>query len=126
MKDYKNYYVIPAEPEIVYQALTVPGTIELWSGHPAEMSTEPGSEFSLFGGDIMGKNLEFEPNHRIVQQWYFGEDSEQSIVTIKLHPHQQGTSVELRHTNIPDDVYAEFVEGWNEAFFGSLQDFYSE
>jgi uncharacterized protein YndB with AHSA1/START domain len=71
MKDYKNYYLIPAAPEIVYQALTVPATIELWSGHPAVMSMEPGSAFSLFGGDIAGKNVAFEPNHKIVQQWYF-------------------------------------------------------
>lgn len=126
MKDYKHYYILQAEPEIVYQALTVPATIQLWSGHPAEMSTEPGSEFSFFGGDIVGKNLEFEPNHKIVQQWYFGEEGEESIVTIKLHPHAQGTSVELRHTNIPDEVYDEFVRGWDEAFFGSLQDFYEE
>ena len=126
MKDYKNYYLIPAEPEIVYQALTVPATIELWSGHPAEMSTKPGSEFSLLGGDIVGKNLEIEPNRKIVQQWYFGDKSEASIVTIILHPHKAGTSAELRHTNIPDEVYEEFVEGWDETFFGSLQDFYEE
>lgn len=124
MKDYKNYYILKAEPEIVYQALTQPGTIRLWSGFPAEMSTEPGSEFSLFGGDIVGQNIEFEPNRKIVQKWYFGEQEEDSIVTIILHPHKKGTSVELRHTNIPDEVYDEFVNGWDEMFFGELQDFY--
>lgn len=74
----------------------------------------------------MGKNLEFEPGKKIVQQWYFGDQSEPSIVTIKLHSHDHGTSAELRHTNIPDDDYEDIVEGWNEMYFGSLQDFYEE
>jgi uncharacterized protein YndB with AHSA1/START domain len=125
MKDFKKYYTIPAPPEDVYMALTNPNTIHLWSGEEAEMSTEPGSEFSLWEGSIAGKNLEFEPGKKIVQQWYFGEQEEPSVVTIKLHPHDNGTSAELRHTNIPDDDYQDIIEGWNGAYFGSLIDFYS-
>ena len=89
------------------------------------MSTEPGSEFSLWEGSIVGKNLEFEEGKKIVQQWYFGEQEANSIVTIKLHAHSDGTSAELRHTNIPDEDYNDIVEGWNDAYFGSLIDFYS-
>jgi activator of HSP90 ATPase len=90
------------------------------------MSTEPGSEFSLWEGSISGKNLEFEENKKIVQQWYFGEQHEPSIVTLKLHEHKTGTSVELRHTNIPDEDYQDIVEGWDELYFGALEDFYDE
>lgn len=125
MKDFKKYYTVSAPPEDVYRALTNPNTIHLWSGEEASMSTEPGSEFSLWEGSIVGKNLEFEEGKKIVQQWYFGEQEQESIVTIKLHSHSDGTSVELRHTNIPDEDYNEIVEGWNEAYFGSLIDFYS-
>ncbi|OKL38913.1 SRPBCC domain-containing protein [Pontibacter flavimaris] len=124
MKDYKKYYIIPAEPEEVYVALTNPYTLQLWTGEPAEMSTEPGSEFSLWEGSITGKNLEFEENSKLVQQWYFGEQAEPSIVTIKLHPHKYGTSVELRHINIPDEAYEDITEGWDDAYFASLIDFY--
>lgn len=126
MKDFKKYFTIPAPPQDVYLALTNPLTIHLWSGEEAEMSTEPGSEFSLWEGSIAGKNLEFEPNKKIVQQWYFGEQAEPSIVTIKLHQDKEGTSVELRHTNIPDEDYDDIVEGWVNAYFGSLQEFYGE
>ena len=59
MKDYKKYYIIPAPPEEVFGALTHEGTIQLWTGEKAEMSTEPGSEFSLWEGSIVGKNLRF-------------------------------------------------------------------
>ncbi len=105
-------------------ALTNPGTIQLWTGEAAEMSEEPGSEFSLWEGSIVGKNLEFEPGKMLVQQWYFGEQEEPSIVTIKLHPHKYGTSAELRHTNIPDEDYNDITEGWDDAYFAALIDFY--
>lgn len=126
MKDYKKYYIVPASPEEVYTALTNPTTIQLWSGDPAEMSTEPGSEFSLFEGNIVGRNLEFEEGKLLVQEWYFGEQEAKSIVTIKLHPHKHGTSAELRHLNIPDEAYDDIVEGWNEAYFGALIEFYED
>jgi uncharacterized protein YndB with AHSA1/START domain len=126
MKEYKKYYLIPATPEEVYLALTHPLTLQLWTGDKVEMSTEPGSEFSLWDGSIAGKNLEFEPGKKIVQQWYFGDQPEDSIVTIKLHPHKKGTSVELRHTNIPDEAFADITEGWDQAYFGALQEFYEE
>lgn len=90
------------------------------------MSTEPNSEFSLWEGSISGKNLEFDMNKKIIQEWYFGAQEEKSIVTIKLHPHDAGTSVELRHTNIPEGDYEDIVDGWNEAYFGALQDFYRD
>src|SRR4051794_35019786 len=100
MKDFKKYYLIPALPEEIYIALTNPLSIQLWTGDEAEMSTVPGTEFSMFEGSIVGKNIEFEENKKIVQQWYFGDQVEPSIVTIKLHPHKNGTSVELNHSNI--------------------------
>jgi activator of HSP90 ATPase len=123
LKDFKKYYTLPATPEEVYLALTNPATIQLWSGEKAEMSTEPGSEFSLWEDSITGKNLEFEKDKKIVQQWYFDQE-EPSIVTIKLHPHKNGTSLEVRHTNIPDEEFDDIVSGWDENYFGSLEEFY--
>ncbi len=126
MKNYKKYYTIPAPPQEVYLALTNPLSIKLWTGGEAEMSTEVDSEFSLWDGDILGKNLEFVENKKIVQQWYFDGQDEPSIVTIKLHEHQKGTSVELLHTNIPDDNFDEFVDGWDSSYFAELVEFFDE
>lgn len=126
MKDYKKHFIVPAPPEDLYKALTNPNTIQLWTGEPAEMSTEAGTEFSLWGDSIVGMNLEFEEDKKIVQEWYFGEQEDASIVTIILHPNKKGTDVELRHTNIPDEAYEDIVGGWNETYFGALIDFYTE
>jgi len=124
VKDYKKYYLIPATPEEIYTALTNPFTIELWTGEPAEMSTEPGTEFAMWDGSISGKNIEFEENKKIVQQWYFDGQEEPSIVTIKLHPDKNGTSAELRHTNIPDEAFNDMSNGWDEYYFGALVEFF--
>ena len=126
MKDFKKYYIISAPPEEVYLALTLEQTIMLWTGAKAEMQPEPGTEFSLWDGNIVGKNLEFDPGKKIVQQWYFGDNPEESIVTLKLHPDSKGTSLEVRHSNIPDDDYEDIIEGWDNIYVGSLQDFYDE
>jgi uncharacterized protein YndB with AHSA1/START domain len=124
VKDFKKYYSIPATPEEIYMALTNPITIELWTGEAVEMSTEPGTEFSMWDGSITGKNIEFEPGKKIVQQWYFEGESDNSIVTIKLHPDKGGSSVELKHTNIPDNDFDDMVDGWNNSYFGGLIDFF--
>ncbi len=126
MKDFKNYYILPAPPDEVFAALTIPETIRLWTGEDAIMSTIVESEFSLWDGSITGKNLEFEEGQRIVQQWYFDGQEEPSIVTIKLHPHKQGTSVEVKHVNIPDEAFEDISDGWNDSYFGSLMEFYED
>ena len=115
MKDFKKYYIINASSEEVYLALTNPFTIELWTGEKAEMSTEPNSEFSLLDGSLVGRNLEFIENKN---------PDNPSIVTIKLHKDEEGTSVELRHTNIPDEAYQDIVDGWNYVYFKGLRDFF--
>ena len=123
MKNYKQYITIVAEPEDVYACLTNPFTIELWSDMPAKMEAEEGSEFEMFEGDIAGKILELIPNEKVVQQWYFGEQEEPSIVTFKIHPVKGKVSLELRHTNIPDEAYDEMAEGWKKYYLGRIKEF---
>ena len=125
MKTFKKTFRINAEPSDVYSAITNPYTIELWSGYKAEMSAEPGSEFSLWEGDITGKNLEFVQDRKVVQEWYFGEQTEKSIVTISIFPDKENSSVTVEHTNIPDDEYDNIAEGWREYYIGAIINFFN-
>ncbi len=86
----------------------------------------PGTEFSFWDGDITGKNIEFVYGKQIVQQWYFGEQEEPSIVTIKLHEDKGGTSFEFKQTNIPDEDFKDFTEGIERYFIGGLIEFFEE
>lgn len=123
MKTFKKTFKINAEPSDVYSALTNPYTIELWSGYPAVMSEKPGSEFSLWDGDISGKNLGFIKNKKVVQEWYFGDHPEKSIVTITIQPEREDSLVTVEHTNIPDCDFAEIAEGWREYYIGAITGF---
>ncbi len=120
--DFKYELKITADREEVFTALTNPFQIEIWSGHPADMKAEAGYEFSLWDGDITGMNLEVVPNRKLVQEWYFGEQKEASIVKIELKQNGAETFVQLQHTNIPDEVYDEITEGWREYYFGSVKE----
>ena len=124
MKEIKRYYKLNAEPRDVYNALTNKNILEIWTGEPAEMGTRAGTAFSLWDGSISGMNIELVENKLIVQQWFFGEENEDSIVTIKLHPDKKGTSVELLHTNIPDEAFENISEGWDEDYFGALNELF--
>jgi activator of HSP90 ATPase len=60
----------------------------------------------------------------LIQEWYFGETDEQSVVTINLFPLKNKTRVEVEHTNVPDEVFEEFREGWKDFYFGALKKFF--
>jgi activator of HSP90 ATPase len=125
MKIYKKTFRIKAEPSDVYAALTNPYTIELWSGYPAQMSSEPGSEFSLWEGDITGRNLEFIQDKKVVQEWYFGNQTEKSIVMITISADREDSLVTVEQTNIPDDDFKSISEGWSENYFEAISGFFN-
>lgn len=124
MQSLKKYYTLQASPADIYNALTNPVMIEIWTGEPAVYETEPDTEFSMWDGAITGKNIEFIENKLIRQIWYF--DDVESEVTIKLHPSRSVTNVELRQENIPDDAFSNIADGWDEDFFGSLEELFNE
>jgi activator of HSP90 ATPase len=125
MKDFKKNFKINAEPSDVYAALTNPYTIALWSGYPAMMSEEPGSEFSLWEGDITGKNLEFVKDRKVVQEWYFGNQQDKSIVTITIKADAGNSDVTVEQSNIPDEDFADISEGWREFYIGAIISFFN-
>ena len=125
MKTFKKTFKINAEPSDVYSALVNPYTIELWSGYPAVMSEVPGSEFSLWEGDITGRNIEFIPGKKVVQEWYFGDQDEKSIVTISIQQDREDSQVTVEHTNIPDEDFADIAEGWREYYIGAIAGFFN-
>ncbi len=125
MKSFKKSFKIKAEPSDVYASLTNPYTIELWSGYPAQMSSEPGSEFSLWEGDITGRNLEFIQDKKLVQEWYFGDQIERSIVTITISADRENSLVTVEQTNIPDEDFSSISEGWRENYFEAISSFFN-
>jgi len=125
MKTFKKSFKVAAEPADVYSALTNPYTISLWTGYPAVMAEEAGTEFSLWEGDITGKNLEFIKDKKIVQEWYFGDQTDKSIVTITINSDNGNSHVTVEHTNIPDGEFSGIAEGWKDFYFEAINNFYN-
>jgi len=126
MKELRSYYRIKGTPEEIYSSLTNPFAISLWTGSNAEMKEEPGTHFSLFDRDIEGINIAFEKNRMIVQEWFFGDQDQKSIVTITLRPDRHYTKIELHHTNIPDEAFEDISYGWDFFYFGALKEFFEK
>ena len=74
---------------------------------------------------ITGRIIELQENKKLVQEWYFGDQNEKSLVTIYLSRDYGSTQVTVEHTNIPDDDFKNISEGWNEYYFGAIQLFFN-
>lgn len=121
----KKYAVLKVPPDQVYLALTHPQTVCLWAGTDAVMSDRPQSEFSLFDGAVVGKNMELVPGKSIKQIWYFGEEKPATVL-IKLHEHKKGTSLEINLIDVPQNALENIEQGIEEVYLASLYDFYEE
>jgi uncharacterized protein YndB with AHSA1/START domain len=119
--DITKDYLIEAPVREVWRALTDPEVIERWTGGPVEMSSEPGAPFSLWGGEIHGRNLTAEPPSRLVQEWFGGDWEEASVAEFVLAGEGSRTRLTLLHTRVPDDVGADFDAGWDDFYLGPLK-----
>ncbi len=128
MRDFKYTLTIKeATPEEIYNALTNPFAIELWSGYPAVMKLKKNTEFSMWDGDITGRILDFKENQLLKQEWFFGKADNSSIVTIKIFSKKANrTYVVLEHTNIPNEDYDNITEGWTDFYLGAIKKFFEE
>ena len=123
MKDIRKTIHIKASRETVFNAITNPLTIELWSGYPAIMEAAANTEFSMFDGDITGKILSVQPPDMIEQEWYFGDQPAASIVRMELSEESGKTKIELLHTNVPDEAYDDILIGWKNYYLGALKSY---
>lgn len=121
MKSIKQTYAINASIDKVWDALVNPNIIDKWGGGPAKMSDRKGFEFELWGGDIYGKNIEVVKNKKLVQEWFSGKWNKPSIVTFLLSFSGNKTTVELIHTDIPDNEADDISKGWKDYYMIPLK-----
>ena len=89
----KQSVVFKTTPHNVYEALMDSAKHAAFSKSAALMSREVGGEIMAYDGYVVGKNLELDPDHKIIQSWKaegWPEDHF-SIVTFLLKPVEEGT-----------------------------------
>jgi len=118
--------LIPASPEVVYEAwLDSEGHTKMTGGE-AKVSSEVGGEFEAWDGYIQGRNLELEYGKRIVQSWRtseFADDEADSRIEITFDREGDGTKVTLRHTNLPPHG-EQYEQGWVDSYFVPMQEYF--
>ncbi len=123
MKTIKQIYHIKAPKEAVWKALVDPKEIDKWGGGPAKMDYVVGTKFSLWGGDVYGKNIKVTPNKNLVQEWFGGKWDEASIATFSLTEKGGITTIDFLHENVPDGEAKDLEEGWKDYYLGPLKDY---
>jgi uncharacterized protein YndB with AHSA1/START domain len=123
MKTLHKTFRINAPITRVWQALTDPKYIAKWGAGPAKMHTTTGTAFTLWGGDIWGKNIMVDAPNKLAQEWYAGAWETPSILTLALHEKAGATIITLLHSNIPDHEAADIDEGWTAYYFGPMKAF---
>lgn len=89
---------------------------------PTQISPEVGGAFSLFGGIIVGRNIELTPNVRIVQAWRpaYWDPGVYSIVKFELADSGTGTKLVLDHKGFPEGDGKSLLDGWNKNYWEPL------
>ena len=147
MKVIKKEYHIWAPLSKVWDALVNPKTIDKWSQldssseHPTGsrevlqkeatslggagfsiMSDKVGSKFSLWGGDIWGKNVKVSPKKELVQEWYGGDWHKPSIAIFKLIYKDGCTTLFLTHEGVPEKEVDSFDKGWDDSYLAPIKE----
>ena len=122
MSEIKKEYLIKANIEKVFKALTDPIEIEYWSGAPAIMESLIGGKFSLWGGSILGINVLIEEN-KIVQDWKESKWQDYSNVMFELENMGHKTLLKLEHSNIPVSSVNDIDNGWDDHYLNPLKSY---
>jgi activator of HSP90 ATPase len=127
--------VFKANRKRIYEALTdtkLFGKIVMLSGamagmppgaKPAEISSEVGGAFVIFGGYITGRHIELVPNERIVQAWRVGnwDPGVYSIAKFELAEQGSGTKIVFDHAGFPKGMGEHLAAGWKSHYWEPLE-----
>lgn len=95
---------------------------------PAKISVQAGGEFTIFGGYIVGRQVELAANQRIVQAWRepTWDPGAYSLVHFKLSDRGKETRLVFDHTGFPAGAGDHLAIGWKLNYWEPLEKFLAE
>lgn len=92
---------------------------------PTQIGRDAGDPFSLFGGYIVGRQLELVPHERIVQAWRAASwgPGAYSIVKFELVALGSETKIALDHGGFPKGQAEHLAAGWKLNYWQPLEKF---
>lgn len=90
---------------------------------PTQISPEVGGAFTIFGGHIVGRQIELMPAQRVVQAWRVVDwaPGVYSIAHFELTADGSGTKLVLDHTGFPVGGAAHYAEGWRVNYWEPME-----
>jgi activator of HSP90 ATPase len=126
MPTIEQSYEMNASVEEVFDALVNADTIQNWSEDEVKMSAEVGANFSLWGGQMFGTNLEVIKNKRLVQEWCYDQWDKPSKVTFTIKTKGGKTIVDLLHEEVPEKSVNSIADGWDAYYLGAIKKMFEE
>lgn len=114
-----------ASPQRLYAAILDQKQFAVFSGMQAAIDPTAGGAFSMFGGMIVGRNIELVPNQRIVQAWRptHWDAGIYSVVHFEFKPRAAETTLIFDHTGFPAGEYDSLDWGWHNHYWDPLKKF---
>ncbi len=128
-KNIKQWVDLNATAKEIYDTLMDSKKHSKLIGAKAQIENKEGGEFKIWGGDIVGKNVELVPGEKIVQLWRFKYDDWAedyfSKVTFKFKKNKKGgTRILFWQSGIPENHVSELEEGWKDYYWEPLKKFF--
>ena len=127
-KTIKQFVVIKASPEEVYDALMDSQKHTKFTGSKAVIGKKVGEEFSAYEGGLSGKNVELVKGKKIVQLWFCSMEhwpkGHYSKVTFSLEKVKGGTKIDFTHEEVPQSSYKDIEQGWEEHYWKKLKKYF--
>jgi activator of HSP90 ATPase len=121
--------VLPASPKRLYEAWLDSKEHSKFTGGKAVIDGRKGGNFTAWDGYIRGKNLELEPNKRIVQSWRtseFPSRSADSRIEVLFDKAESGAKITIVHTSIPEGQGEEYRQGWLDYYFKPMKEYFGK
>jgi activator of HSP90 ATPase len=112
-----------ASPHDLFEAFMDSKKHSEFTGAEAHISRNIGGEFRVWDDWATGMNLEVVPDKKIVQKWRGGDwpEGHYSVVTFEFQKKKGGTLLEFSQTEIPEELYEDIAQGWNEWYWEKLK-----
>lgn len=114
---------INATPHRIYDILLDEKKFAALTGAPATIDPKSGGSFTLFGGLIVGRNIELIPDQLIVQAWRptHWSPGVYSMAKFSLEPQGAATIITFDHTGFPEGEFDHLEWGWNNHYWEPLK-----
>lgn len=100
-----------------------------FTGSKATCNPRVGGKFTVWDGYISGKNLELEKGKKIVQEWVTSEwplGYPPSMLELTLRKVKGGTEISMVHSNVPAEQADDYKQGWIDAYWNPLKDYFKK